>query len=395
MKKFTFFTALLLLSIRAMFAQVGINADNSAPNSSAMLDVKSTTRGLLPPRLTHTQLNAIPNPSDGLIVFCTDCGASGTGAFFGYFGGAWNSLLTCLPPSASVAGIHTPSSTWIVWNWHPVATADGYKWNTTNNFSTAIDMIGDTSKIEAGLTCNTSYTRYVWAYNTCGISAPLILTQTTLGCNSCGQPITDSRDGKIYNTTLIGSQCWLAQNMNIGIKIPGNSSQTNNGVFEKYCYANVDSNCDIYGGLYQWGEMVQYLNGASNTTSWNPVPDGSVGGICPSGWHLPTRNEWDTLIVYLGDNAGSKLKEAGTSHWEPPNFGATNESGFTCLPAGMVSGGGYAAYFQWLHSYAELWTCTGSDTHNDWMKWLWSNMTAVSGSYRSKVDGLAVRCIKN
>ena len=152
---------------------------------------------------------------------------------------------------------------------------------------------------------------------------------------TCGDPITDARDGQTYNTVQIGTQCWMAENLNVGTMINGNSNQTNNGTIEKYCYGNNTTNCDTYGGLYQWDEMMQYV-----TTEGEQ-------GICPTGWHLPTDNEWKTMEIYLGmtqaqadawqwrgTDEGGKMKEAGTAHWISPNTGATNSSGFNALPGG-------------------------------------------------------------
>ena len=156
---------------------------------------------------------------------------------------------------------------------------------------------------------------------------------------TCGEPITDSRDGQTYNTVQIGDQCWMAENMNIGTMINGSNDQIDNGVIEKYCYDNVPANCDTYGGLYQWNELMQY-----ETTQ-------GIQGICPTGWHIATDEELKTLEgtvdsqYGVGDpvwdetgnrglDAGGNLKETGTTLWEPPNTGATNSSGFTALPSG-------------------------------------------------------------
>jgi len=83
------------------------------------------------------------------------------------------------PPAQPVAGSHTSTASQIVWNWTPVDGATGYKWNTTNNLANAQDMFANTSKTENGLNCNTSYSRYVWAYSSCGTSEPLTLTYST------------------------------------------------------------------------------------------------------------------------------------------------------------------------------------------------------------------------
>jgi len=96
--------------------------------------------------------------------------------------------------------------------------------------------------------------------------------------------------GKAYNTVLIGDQCWLKENLDIGTMIT--SSPSNNGIIEKYCYGNIESNCDIYGGLYQWDEAMQYatIEGAK--------------GICPDGWYIPTLAEVHTSAAVV-ENDGN------------------------------------------------------------------------------------------
>jgi uncharacterized protein (TIGR02145 family) len=133
----------------------------------------------------------------------------------------------------------------------------------------------------------------------------------------CGQPVTDTRDGQSYETVLIGNQCWMAENLNYGVMLDSCSDQSNNGIIEKYCYNNNPANCLIYGGLYRWQEQQMQL--------------------CPNGWHIPTKEEFNTLWNYLGSNAGGAMKEQGTVHWNSPNAGATNLSGFNALPAGSAS----------------------------------------------------------
>lgn len=91
-------------------------------------------------------------------------------------------MLVNLPPAAPAAGTHVPSLTQIVWNWETVYNASGYKWNTVNDFGSATDMGSLTAKTEAGLTCNTAYARFVWAYNACGNSLMTTLTNSTLTC---------------------------------------------------------------------------------------------------------------------------------------------------------------------------------------------------------------------
>ena len=114
----------------------------------------------------------------------------------------------------------------------------------------------------------------IWDINM-GLSAPLLL--------KCGNPIIDVRDGQSYNTVLIGAQCWMAENLNLGTMIQGTTEMSDNSIVEKYCYNNNTANCDVYGGLYQWHEIMQYIN----------TP--GVQGLCPANWHLPTDAEWTIL----------------------------------------------------------------------------------------------------
>lgn len=257
MRPFILTVIFIIMDLNTL-AQVSISSDGSSPDSKAMLDVRSTTRGFLPPRMNRITLDAITNPPDGLMIFCTDCSPDSTGAMVIRSNGKWFTLtMSCLLPLAPPAGIHASALHQITWNWLPVADAAGYKWNTTNNYNSATDMGVSLTITETGLPCNTAYTRYVWAYNNCGYSLAGVLTQSTAACPpDCGGPFTDPRDGRVYATAWIGSQCWMVQNMNVGIRINGNTNSTNNGIIEKYCYNDLETNCNVYGGLYQWDEMM-------------------------------------------------------------------------------------------------------------------------------------------
>ena len=125
-------------------------------------------------------------------------------------------------------------------------------------------------------------------------------------------------DGKIYHTVVIGEQCWLRENLDVGTMITGGTNQTNNGLIEKYCYNDNPTNCDTYGGLYQWNEAMQYV-----------ITTGTQG-ICPNGWHIPSFADFATLKAAVGDD-GNKLKAVG----QGSGGGAgTNTSGFSALLAG-------------------------------------------------------------
>jgi uncharacterized protein (TIGR02145 family) len=285
-------------------------------------------------------------------------------------------------PSTPAAGTHVSTKTQITWNWNTVSGAKGYRWSNLNDFATATEMGLSTSKVEGSLTCGTPYTRYAWAYNGCGYSTPVTLTQSTLACLICGYAITDPRDGKTYNTVLIGTQCWFLQNLNVGTRINGSQNQTNNGIIEKYCYSDNEANCNTYGGLYQWDELMQY------------VSTEGAKGLCPDGWHIPTDAEWSTLTTYLGGEsvAGGKMKEAGTSHWASPNTGATNSSGFTALPGGYRDSDGS---FYLLTYYAYFWSSSQYDATYAWYRGLNYNYEFVGRYYYDKTLGFSCRCLQD
>ena len=268
-------------------------------------------------------------------------------------------------------------------------TAKGVCWSTESNpnifDSHTVDGIqtGQFVSNLSGLTEGTIYYLRAYATNSSGTSYGNRLKFTSLYSPvECGNTL--SYGGQIYNTVQIGQQCWFKENLNIGIQLADNVDQTDNGVIEKYCYNNLENNCIVYGGLYQWNEAVQYM-----TTE-------GTQGICPSGWHLPTNSEWTDLSNYLGSIfvVGGFLKEAGFEHWLTPNIGATNTSGFTSLPGGLYEK--QYASFTYLNTYAHFWTSSQYDMSNakawyqqyDSKRISWSNFWV-------KTYGFSVRCIKN
>jgi|GEM_PF-3436455 len=389
------------LAVSNLLAQVSISGDNSVPDPSAGLEVKSTAKGFLPPRMNKAEMYSIQSPAAGLIVFCTDCGASSTGRMVIYRNSSWQILKSsCLVPGIPDAGTHSATYNSVTWNWQPAAGASGYRWGSSANYSASVSMGTSSTYTESGLNCNWLYTRYVWAENSCGHSDSAVITATTPACPwTCGQNITDPRDNKEYGTVQIGAQCWFRQNLNVGTMINGTQNQTNNGLIEKYCYNDLSGNCNVYGGMYRWGEMVQYLNGASDSTDWYPDPTGKVRGICPSGWHLPDENDWSTLVDYLGGSseAGGKLKESTQSYWAAPNTGTDNSSGFTALPGGYrhPNGSFYNYNTDGLFRSFTQGSPSGSD-YLDAGRLTLSYISAASGyAQLSKRYGIYVRCLKD
>ena len=173
--------------------------------------------------------------------------------------------------------------------------------------------------------------------------------------------LKDSRDGKTYKTIVIGSQTWMAENLNY--KMDGS-----------YCYDDKDSYCERYGRLYLWKSAVK---------------------ACPEGWSLPTKSEWDTLIDYVGgeDIAAKKLKSTdGSSDWYKKS---SNVYGFSILPNGgrfdMGEEGGIAYYSAGYES--KMWSSTEEDPGMVFMLQLNSdNELSLSADYST--NAFAVRCLK-
>ena len=159
-------------------------------------------------------------------------------------------------------------------------------------------------------------------------------------------------DGNVYKTVTIGTQVWMAENLKTtwykdGKRIPlitENSESVNPPTPAYYWYDNDEATYKkTYGALYNWYTV-------------------NTGKLCPEGWHVPTESEFNSLITFLGGMgiAGGKLKEAGTAHWESPNIGATNETGFTALPGGERS----TVYDYWESSDIRIRGVWWSSTEN-------------------------------
>lgn len=144
-----------------------------------------------------------------------------------------------------------------------------------------------------------------------------------------------------------------------------------------YCACNA-LNAEDYGYLY----------------NWYAVNDSR--GLAPEGWHIPSDEEWQILIDYLGGDkvAGGKMKSL--NHWISPNKGATNKSGFSALPGGFCSS--YGNFDDW-HYYAYFWSSTSFTLETGgsyaWQRKLYTNLAEVTRDYLTKEWGLSVRCVKD
>lgn len=188
-------------------------------------------------------------------------------------------------------------------------------------------------------------------------------------------------DGNVYHAITIGTQVWLVENLKVtkyadGTAIPLVTDDKTwfNLKTPGYCWYNNDaSNKNIYGALYNWHAV-------------------NTGKLCPAGWHVPSDAEWTTLTTYLGGSsmAGGKMKEVGTTHWQSPNSGATNSSGFTATPAGYRGETGFIP-----GSNALFWSSTEFDTSTAWIYYLLCDNTAAGRNNGGKYHGCSVRCLKD
>jgi len=196
--------------------------------------------------------------------------------------------------------------------------------------------------------------------------------------------LTD-QNGNVYKTITIGSQTWMAENLRAtryrnGDAIP---NVTDNDIWQNlnygaYCNYNNTSSLDsiaTYGRLYSWLAVIDDRK------------------IAPLGWHVPTYEEWLILEAFLGDSiAGDKLKESGTLHWKAPNYGATNETGFTALGGGYLHGNGFKH-----NSIEEAWWTTSLDSTAKYVfhVTIGYNYGVLGGCYCPKRDGYSIRCVKD
>ncbi|MBN1790232.1 MAG: fibrobacter succinogenes major paralogous domain-containing protein [Bacteroidales bacterium] len=201
---------------------------------------------------------------------------------------------------------------------------------------------------------------------------------------SAASPPTDA-DGNIYNTVVIGTQTWLVENLKstkyrngdiIGTTTPAIMDISSESTPKyQWPYDGNEDNVAVYGRLYTWYAITDSRN------------------VCPSGWHVPNDIEWSVLAEFLGGAsvAGGKLKETGTSHWNPPNTGASNESGFTALPGG----GRYSSAFGYMGGYGHYMSSDEVDADNAGGR-IFAYDNGILDNYGSqKSSGFSVRCIKD
>ena len=271
-------------------------------------------------------------------------------------------------------------------------TERGVVYSTTENptikSSKAVSKIDDSNKFAVDidkLKPNTKYYARAYATNSIGTSYGNEITFVT---HDAVLTLTDSRDGHVYKTVEIGNQVWMAENLKYLPKVHSNDEFESAGINKQPGYgvleytgnnlssAKEHSNYKTYGALYN---MYAIQN----------------NDICPKGWHVPSKQEWDILVDFLGGMsvAGGKLKEEGTKHWSDPNAGANNESGFTALPGKFrIDNGVYFA----LSVSGMWWTSSFSGNPVDAPVFVLDSFNrGVTYTDNIQQWGVSVRCIRD
>jgi uncharacterized protein (TIGR02145 family) len=190
-----------------------------------------------------------------------------------------------------------------------------------------------------------------------------------------GMPILEF-GGKEYHTVQIGTQCWLRENLDVGTFLIGSSNQSDNSTIEKYCYSDDTVNCNLYGGLYQWDEAMQY-----STTE-------GVQGICPLGWHIPTYNGYEILKASVY-NDGNSLKAYGQGSIDGAG---TNTSGFSALLSGARN---YQGNFIGFKTNAYFWTSSQTGLSGAISLYLYDYKSDITFFNYYKTGGYNIRCLQD
>ncbi len=206
----------------------------------------------------------------------------------------------------------------------------------------------------------------------------------SLTAQKSGISYTATNDSTPTQNIIIGTQTWMKYNLNVGTMIANTVVQTNNGVVEKYCYNNLESNCVAYGGIYQWNEAMKF--GASE----------SRPGICPNGFHIPTDSEFKTLEMYLGMSQA----QADATTWRGTDQGTQLMTGAFKAPLGghMEPFPAHAGVFWNIGTETGFWTSTqGTNPDPPSFAWYRQLYQSNSTSYRNsdfKTDwGFQIRCL--
>jgi len=354
------------------------------PDASAVIDISSTNAGALIPRMTETERNAIASPAEGLLIFnitsrCLEV----------YISPKWQSYYCgCNAPASPLASVNIFSQDMITWQWNAVMGAEGYKYNTSNNYLTATDNGTGTSVIHTGLSCNTNYSLYVWAYNSCDTSNYSHLTQTTGTCCGPGLNVTFTYKGsQVTYGTVVGQNntCWLDRNL--GAAAVATSYNHAAALGDLFQWGRSDDGHQTYNSATTSTQSSNYVPSHSNfiytNETWyigsNPAPNALWQGVsglnnpCPNGWRLPSETELgNELQSWTSANYNGAI--ASPLKWPAPGLRLYSNAGYYLV-------GSYGCY----------WTSTVDGTNK--AKRLYFTGTAAIMTTNERAYGMAVRCI--
>jgi len=190
--------------------------------------------------------------------------------------------------------------------------------------------------------------------------------------------LVDDRDGQTYKTVKIGDQWWMAENLNYE-------------THASYCYNDSAEYCEKYGRLYLWSVAVGKSESECGYGYTCSLPSGNIQGVCPNGWHLPSKAEWETLFNAAGGSstAGTKLKS--TSGWNHSGDGS-DAFGFSVLPAGNRGDNGI---YGSEGDHAFFWSSTEDSSNYAYYIYLYYDIDSAYLGNNDKCDGFSVRCIQD
>lgn len=275
-------------------------------------------------------------------------------------------------------------------------TARGVVWSTSPNPTVALPTktndgtgTGNFNSNVTGLTAGTSYYLRAYATNSGGTYYGSQVTFTTLGAD-----ISDI-DGNVYPTILQCTQTWMAKNLTVshyrnGDPIPQVSDPAlwASSATGAWCYVNNDPITEaVYGKLYNWPAV------------------NDPRGIAPAGWHVASLFDYNKIVkcidptadtTFIGTTsytAGGAMKETGFAHWQSPNTGATNNTYFSGVPAGIRSNSPAAYYY--FGQLAGFWTSTQQNPYNSYSFSLYYAAAQPATNTSPPNTGLSVRCVKD
>jgi uncharacterized protein (TIGR02145 family) len=367
----------IFTTFATMAQSVGINADGSAANASAMLDVSSTTKGLLPPRMTQSQRIAIATPAAGLIVWCTNCGANGETQV--YNGTTWTNMV-----GGTASGIVPGAPT------SPVATA--------GNAQASVAFTAPASNGGSAITGYT-VTSSPGSFTATGASSPLTVTGLTNGT---------SYTFTVIATNAVGNSVASAASAAVTPRACG--AFVTASVYKAFACFNLgatnttgDPNVPvqgIHGNYYQWGRSTVVADASTSAAAisgWNTTPaangawaDGSKTGNdpCPAGFRVPTKTQWDGVVANnTVSRTGSWANDGNFTtaiSWGPDGSTKT-----LTLPAA-----GYRSNNDGTLNYRGSGGLYWGSTENGTNAWsLYFNTSSADTYANGRAYGFSVRCV--